>query len=246
MLFTKKLRFLRRPRLIGFYGKKRLNRYQRRGLKIIALALVFIIFTTMLASRVRPLVEEVAVWEISNAINYVIYEAINEKIDKGSLDYSELVTLEKDGAGSISALITNTAKINKLQTEIVSRVIELVAEKGLYEIKIPLGNIIGGSFFIGRGIKIPIKIVSLSAVEASFTNDFTTAGINQTRHKIYLKVHVALEFLMTGYTSGTDITIEIPIAETVIVGDVPENYTYFEESGNSSDYDMFEKYYITK
>lgn len=247
MLFIKRL-WLRRPRFIGFVGKNRLKGYQRRGLKIMALALVVIILFTFLLSRIRPIIEEVAVWEISNAINYVIYEAINEKIDTGSLDYTELIVFEKDGSGSISALITNTAKINKLQTEIVTRIIELIDEQGLYEIKIPLGNLSGGSFLSGRGPNIPIRIVSLSAVEASFTNDFSSAGINQTRHKIYLNVYVALEFLLPGYTtSNTSLTVEIPVAETVIVGDVPQNYTYFgDSSGTSNDFEAYEKYYITK
>jgi len=84
--------------------------------------------------------------------------------------------------------------------------------------------LINSDLFSGRGPKIPIKIVPLGTVSTSFSNQFTAAGINQTRHQIMMDIVVDISILLPGYQTGTQVTTQVTIAETVIVGAVPDSY----------------------
>ena len=91
--------------------------------------------------------------------------------------------------------------------------------------------LIGGTVFSGRGPGIPVRIVSVSNVTADFTNEFSSAGINQTRHQIILNIKVDIDMLIPGGTLQDTVTTSMVIAETVIVGTVPG--TYADMSGQS-------------
>ena len=90
-----------------------------------------------------------------------------------------------------------------------------------------IGNLILPELFSGRGPGIPLMVLSISTSDASFRNAFTSAGINQTRHRIILDVDVHVSILLPGLTTYTKVSNEISVAETVIVGGVPDTYTYF-------------------
>lgn len=224
-----------------YYGRT-LSRQQKRILRVAAIIFILMVILLILLIRLQPVVARMATARASNSVKQAINTAVNEKITEGNITYHDLILLEKDFNGHITALITNMAKINTLQAQITERVIELLSEKRISELSIPVGNLIGGPLFSGRGFGIPVRIVSVSAVSSHFSNEFTSAGINQTRHRIILSVTVNINVLIPGSLSKAEINNEISVAETVIVGDVPNTYTYFEES---SAYDTaIEKYDI--
>ena len=79
----------------------------------------------------------------------------------------------------------------------------------------------------GRGPCLRVRMQSVGTATARFDNQFSSAGINQTRHRIILDVDVHVSILLPGLTTYTKVSNEISVAETVIVGGVPETYTYF-------------------
>ncbi len=222
-------RFKRRPGFVRYYGRT-LTRHQKRILRIVAVLIILMIVSLILLVRLQPVVTRMATARASNSVMLAINTAVYEKISDGNVTYNDLIMLEKDFNGHITALVTNMTKINTLQAQITERVIELLSEKRISELSIPVGNLIGGPLFSGRGFGIPVRIVSVSAVSSHFSNEFTSAGINQTRHRIILSVTVKINVLIPGSLSKAEINNEISVAETVIVGDVPGTYTYFEES----------------
>ena len=118
------------------------------------------------------------------------------------------------------------AKINALSAQILDKVVGST-EKSTITVKIPSGNLTGISLLMGRGPKVPVKIIVLTSSRVEFNNNIITAGINQTKHQIMLKVDVHVRILMPGYTTATTVSSSLAVAETVIVGSVPETYTYF-------------------
>ena len=68
---------------------------------------------------------------------------------------------------------------------------------------------------------------SIGSSSSEFRNQFETAGINQTRHQIILQIDVTISILLPGFTTATNVSSAVTVAETVIVGSVPESYTYF-------------------
>lgn len=218
----------RRPVLVSTYHM-RLTRKQRNIIKLIVFVIIAFILVISVTSNIQPIVTEMARTKARDIVTLAVNEAVNEKMSDGSLDYEELVTLEKDESGNITALTSNMAKINILQAEIISEVIGRVSEMGTADLKIPFGNIIGGNLLSGRGPGVPIRIISLSTSSASFTSEFISAGINQTKHQIILEIRVDVNILVPGNTTGTEISTDVLVAETIIVGSVPDSYLNIED-----------------
>ena len=88
--------------------------------------------------------------------------------------------------------------------------------------KIPIGTLIGGNLFHGLGPALSLKVTLAGNVQADFKSTFESAGVNQTRHRIYLSVGTSVYSFLPGINSTTDISTDVLVAETVIVGEVPQ------------------------
>jgi len=205
-------------------------RRKRRFYKLAAVfLLLFAAATALVTMRVDRLVTRLALSNTSDIVTSVVNNTIAAMMTEGRLDYGELVMLEKDDAGHITALVSNMAKINALQAEITNAVIDALGKGEYIEIRIPLGNVIGGALLSGRGPMLPVRILALPNVSTAFLNEFSDAGINQTRHQIMLSVTVSLSVLLPGKTADLAVSTEVSVAETVIVGEVPDTLRSFSE-----------------
>lgn len=217
-------RIRRKPVYISYYFRPLSTK--KKILVSFCFIFVFIsISTTILYFNVRPVVVKLAESAVTDVVVLAINDVISTEIEAGDLDYEKLITLIQDENGNVTALITNMAIINTLQTRITDGVTRSVKDKVINDLDIPIGNVFGGTIFSGRGPSIPIKILSVTDVRTKFTNSFTAAGINQTRHKIMLQIDVSIDMLVPGCTTSTTVTMEVAVAETVIVGEVPNFYT---------------------
>ena len=107
------------------------------------------------------------------------------------------------------------------------------------DLSIPLGTLTGSALLAGRGPSFTVRMQSTGSCTATFSNDFSDAGINQTTHRIILCVEVNMSILLPGFQTSTQVDASFSVAETVIVGDVPESYTYF-DSGNPIEEDALD------
>jgi len=174
-----------------------------------------------------PVMAEMAINEANELVTMAVNNAIYTRLVDGSLAYSELVHLEKDASGNITALTTDVAQINTLQALITNEVLTQVGALGETRMRIPLGNLFGGSLLSGRGPGIRFRVVTLGTPSATFSNEFVTAGINQTKHQIMLDISIQVNILIPGYTRQETITTQMLVAETIIVGDVPGMFGQF-------------------
>jgi sporulation protein YunB len=198
------------------------------------LLLGLLLLGLLLRRQVDPLTEELALASISDIASNVINQAVQEQLEDESVSYSTLVQLERDSDGSITALTTNMQEMNRFKTGLLTRLDEDVTQIDPDEVSIPLGNLTGIQLLSGRGPSIPVKILSLSSSDAEFQGEFSDAGINQTLHRITLTVSLDLLILLPSGTVTDHVTTRVPVAETVLLGPVPESYTYF-YSGTESD-----------
>ena len=114
-----------------------------------------------------------------------------------------------------------------MQGRIADEILRRLSEISTSELTIPLGTLTGSALLAGRGPCLHVRMQAVGSANAVFRNQFTAAGINQTRHQIFLDVDVYMSILLPGMTTSTKVSNEIVVAETVIVGGVPETYTYF-------------------
>ena len=201
-------------------------RRKRQKLKLGALvvSLCLIAFVVLLRVQMFPIVEEMARMRVDSTCTTRINDAINEQIAIGEIDYDMLVDLEKDLNGNVAALKTNMSEVNRLKTEILDIINNEIVDQTVDELGIPLGNIILPELFAGRGPNLPVKIVSVSSSDAKFMNRFSEAGINQTLHQIVIEVILAATALTPVGTTTVQVSSQVVVAETVIVGTVPNSY----------------------
>ena len=173
---------------------------------------------------VAPMVQELAKARVENRASYIINEAIDEQLENGEIDYDNIIFLEKDVNGTITALKTNIAEVNRLKTQILSIVDTMLLDLDVNEIGLPLGSLILPELFSGTGPKLPVKVMSISNSDAEYRNVFSDAGINQTSHQIMMDVVIDMTILTPVGTETVEAVSSVVVAETVIVGSVPQSY----------------------
>ena len=195
-----------------------------------------IIFAVLLAGflsfrgKYRLVIGELAQTQVKNTTSDLTNDAIARQIAAGNIQYDRLVYFEKDLEGRITALKTNMGEVNKLKTDILNIINDEILALDHSDIGIPLGSLFLPELLSGRGPSIPVHILSIRNSDAVFLSDLSQAGINQTLHKLIMEVSVDVSVLVLGQTSSFTTTSEVVIAETVIVGQVPD--TYLQTGGN--------------
>lgn len=174
--------------------------------------------------RVQPILITAAQANTKNAVNRIVTEAVGKALAEEALGYRDMITLEKDNAGQITALTSNTLAMNRLRAEILGDILEQVDSLDSHTLGIPLGELTGLTVLSGRGPSLPVRIRSVGAANAEFRNVFTSAGVNQTYHQVMLEVSVEATLLIPGGTTQTTVVTQVCIAETVLVGEVPQTY----------------------
>ena len=197
---------------------------RRRALVLVILLAASALVVSMVRFRLSPMIREIATTRVSNEASFAINRSIIRQIDEKAIDYDRIVLLEKDIQGNICAIKTNMAEVNLMKTAVLEMVDEEVLELSVEEIGIPLGNLLLPEFFSGQGWHIPVKILAVSSSDAVFVSHFTEAGINQTLHQIFLTVEVTMTILTPLGAQTVDTNSQVLVAETVIVGAVPQTY----------------------
>ncbi len=207
---------------------------RRRIRKPMALLLaIAVILAALMLVRFRlfPLAEDLAVTKITNQTSNLINDAIDQQIRTGAVDYSNMVILEKDELGNVTALKTNIGEMNALKTKILDTVNQEIMQLDVEEISVPLGNLLLPAFFSGRGPYLPVKVLSVRSSDATFENQFSQAGINQTLHQILMTVTIEMTVVTPAGTALVDTSSQVVVAETVIVGNVPNSYLSMNTDG---------------
>ncbi len=211
-------------------GRLRYLRFTGRQRALIWLTVIFTLLlalTVAVVLHMKPVVVDLATARTSNAVNRIVVAAVNDAVDSGRIDYEQLVDFDKDAEGHVTALRSNMAAFNRLQASIADDILQRMAEVSSTDLAIPIGTLTGSPLLAGRGPCLRVRMQSVGTATARFDNQFSSAGINQTRHRIILDVDVHVSILLPGLTTYTKVSNEISVAETVIVGGVPETYTYF-------------------
>lgn len=171
----------------------------------------------------RTLTGTMAVSNASDLITQTVSDIVNEKMRQLNGENASFVTYEKDAQGNISAITTDTARVNALASELLTAVVQ-ASDAGDLDVYIPLGDLVGMSFFLGKGPKIPVKITLLTSSRVNFRNVLSDAGINQTKHQLLLVVQVDADVLLPWEIRSTQVITEVLVSETIVVGEVPEAY----------------------
>jgi len=192
-----------------------------------AVVLLLLLLLGLVNSRVKPVLETVGLARARAIANASIMRAVEEELRENADDYQDLVTVQRGSEGKVSAVISNIVEINRLKARISQRVQENLT-LDLIAVTIPLGNLIGGDIFSGRGPGIRFRLVPYGSVSVEVGNEFVSAGINQSLHRIVLKVTAGLSIVLPVTSVSASVQSGVVVAETIIVGDVPERYAAYD------------------
>ena len=192
---------------------------------------IFIVIVLLLASglilfrvKYRKSITQLAETQIRNSTSDLINDAIDKQIELGNIQYDRMVFFEKDLNGKITALKTNMTEINRLKTDILSIINDEILALDTSDLGIPVGSLVLPEVMSGKGFQIPVLIHSIRNSDASFSSSFTEAGINQSLHQLTMEVLVDVTVLVMGETVNLTVSSHVVVAETVIVGQVPNTF----------------------
>ena len=178
----------------------------------------------------RTLTGAMAVSNAADLINRTVSDVVEEKMRRLAGEEKAFISFEKDTSGDITAIVTDTARVNVLSSELLGAVVE-ASRAGNLDLHVPLGDLLGVSMLLGKGPRIPVKITLLTSSRVEVSNILTDAGINQTRHQLLLTIHVDADVLLPWEIRSAKIEVPVLVSENVIVGRVPQTYVTMEKKG---------------
>lgn len=191
---------------------------------IIALLLVALVVFCIIRYKYDNVIRQLAEVQIRNSTSDLTNDAIAKQIANGNIAYDRIVYFEKDLDGRITALKTNIGEVNRLKTDILNIINDEILALDSTDLGIPLGSLFLPEFISGKGPEIPVHIIAIRNSDATFVSHFSEAGINQTLHQVTMVVSVDVAVLVLGKTDTFTMTSEVVVAETVIVGAVPDTF----------------------
>ena len=202
--------------------------------------LIFIVFMFITISSIYFIKKIIPIIKITcgnyaKAMGVNITEQTVNELIKG-INYNMLMDIKYNDQGKIIAVSANVVELNRLSSNIAYKIQEKLSNLDKITVKIPIGEILGLSIFSGYGPDIDIKVVPMGNVETKFNSEFIAQGINQTKHTIYMDVQNTITIISPFIGTTVNCNRTVTIAETVIIGDIPNTYYNIEglENANKS------------
>lgn len=215
----------------------KLERRLRRGLPLWVLTWLVAAGVMLCAVRVteralRPVLAAAARYQVRSQVTAAVEQWAARDLQERGVDYSDFVSITRNEAGEITALSADMARLNLLRAELSAHLLERLEDSQL-ELTVPVGSLLPIEPTWARGPELHLRALALGTASAEFESEFTSAGINQTRHRLWLELSVPVTVLLPG--GGEELTVDsrLCVAETVIVGQVPQ--TWFQTGGLPAD-----------
>ncbi len=195
---------------------------------ILLLCLLSIYGFLLVDKKIKPAVLAIAEVKAKEIATRAINESVNLKVSE-DIKYEDLISIRTDTEGNVTMMQANTVMMNKLASEVALSVQDNIKKIKASSVQVPLGNVFRSQLLAQYGPKININVTPIGMVKVDFKTEFEESGINQTRHKIYLVIKTQVKIIVPFSSNTTPVATSVPVAETVIVGKVPQNYIFVPE-----------------
>lgn len=203
---------------------KRRRFYRKRGswiFKTVCLTIIFLISVLLLDAKLRPALYDLAALEAYAVSSKTVNSAVEKILSENAPDYSEIVSINYSENNAVTGITTDIVKLNLFKSKVTNAVDEAFNEKGKTDITVSLGTASGVTLFSGWGPYIDVDVGFSSSTQSDFENIFTSAGINQTQHSVMLNIETTVLLTMAGKRIPQTVSTSFCVAQTVIVGSVP-------------------------
>lgn len=198
------------------------KRKAKKWVIICAILLAIIVIWVWIDSGLRPNIAAVGEAQLRNTAIRIMNDAATESLKEEN--FQNLLTVEKDEQGQITMLSADSVALNQFARTAAAKAQEGMVNLSASYLRIPLGNILGSKLFAGQGPKIKIKVEPVGTVTTGFSTEFETAGINQTRYKIYVVMTAAMRMVVGSASYMVEESVTVLICDAIVVGNVPQTY----------------------
>ena len=224
---------------------RRRFRRGRRGVRLLALIpLALAVLYALVLHAIRPLLLEHAQNYVVHEASFALYDVLTDTVYQNRAEYENLVQLERDQNQAVTALKTDGILANHLKVQVSQAVYQALDALEHGQMEISLGSLVAPDLFGGMGPAFRVGVSGLGYLQADFISAFTDAGcdfrsefagagINQTRHQVILEVTAEIGILTGLGSVDTTVQNQLVVTDTVIVGHVPEQYTYIDDTEQS-------------
>lgn len=205
-----------------FFNKKNSpqNRKIRNSIFLIVIISVITVFAILRA--INPIIDALCIDKAKNLATVISNKQATQIMNE--YKYEDFVNVVRDSNGDITLIQTNTKNINEVISDIPNKIVEEMEKQSESYISIHLGSVLGNTVFSALGPEIHIKIENVGNVVTKLESEFISEGINQTMHRIYLNIECEATILTPYNTITQKIENQVLIAESVIIGNIPNTY----------------------
>ncbi len=211
--------------------KKQNRRGTTKGFLFFILCMLFLVYSSFfLIKVVKPSITSVSEMRVKAIVTQTINEAIREKFAE-DVNAGHLIEMELDNEGKVTLVQADTVAMNRLAADMSGRIQKKLMNLTDTKIQLPVGSLMGSQILSQMGPKFSLRILPMATTEVSFKTEFESTGINQTRHRVYLEVNSSAKVLVPFSSNKMQLKNTVLVAETIIVGDVPQSYIFVPEKG---------------
>lgn len=198
------------------------DRNKRKIIKILLILVIAITIVRAVLISINPIIEE----KCKTVAKSIATKISNEQatLVMAKYTYEDLINVIKDENGNIKMIGTNIISVNEIISDIPIKIQEELEKSENNNFNIKLGSFFGSKIFSGMGPNINIKIQLDGTVETDLKSEFTSQGINQTLHRIYLDVVCKVSILTPVNVISEEIKNQVLLVEGIIAGEIPESY----------------------
>ena len=209
---------------MGICGRKK-RRFKAKLFVILSIFfVVFVLVFIYFEMVVNPMVLRIAQAEVDSVATTAISDAIFEVVNDENIDYNDIVNISYDESGAITSITSNMEKMNYLARQLSTKAQILLDNLGDLGVKIALGAFTGLEALAAIGPKVDVKMTPIGSVITTFNSSFDSAGINQTKHSIYVDVNTSVNIVLPTSSKKMTFLTSAIICESIIIGKVPNVY----------------------
>lgn len=207
----------------------------KRGYVILSILLIILVSSFSYIKLINPVIKNYSKAKVNALAEQVLNQAVSNVINT-TLNYDSLINANYTSTGEIAYLSANQYAVNTITREVIKNAQFLMQNLGEDGIKIPIGTFSGLSVFSGRGPNVKLQILPISIVSSNFNSTFTSVGINNTLHQLFLDVFAKIEIVFPLKNIRVNIQQSVLLCEGIILGKVPN--VYFNNSDLNKQLDL--------
>ena len=155
----------------------------------------------------------------SESLNSAVISSLSD-----SVKYNDVVKIDKNLSGDIVLISTDTHTANYISKKVTELTRESIKIRMKQGVPVPFLAFTGVGIISGYGKTVNLKTANVVSVASEYNSIFESVGINQTNHSLYIKVITTVSINIPLKKSVSVFESEILLAQSVLVGKVPEIY----------------------